>query len=131
MKKNERQHPELSLPDEEARLFIRKKSRRSFLVGGLAAAGAIGAYEWITHAPSDDDVPWPQRRVLDFNGRLSEKYLSDNHLMATYPPEKIGGVKPNGKYGIEQPLVLEKWNLQVTGTGRPPTTLSLADVKQF
>ncbi|MFL6452088.1 MAG: molybdopterin-dependent oxidoreductase [Bryobacteraceae bacterium] len=131
MKKNEHRHPELSLLDDEARRLIRDKSRRSFLVGGLAAVAGIGGYEWITRAPAEDEVPWPQRRVLDLNGRLSEEYLNDKHLMATYPPDKIGGVKPNGDIGIEQPLEAGKWTLQVTAPGRQPILLSLDDLKQL
>ena len=133
MKKNERRHPELSLPDTEAQRLIRDKTRRSFLVGGIATFGAVGTYEWFTHAPapSENDIPWPQRRVLDFNGRLSEAYLDDKHLMATYPPDKVGGVKVNGNFGMEQPLEPGNWKLQVTIPGRTPVFLSLADLKQL
>ena len=54
----------ITLPDEEAKRQLGQRSRRDFLIGGLAAAGAIGAYEWITKEKEDDGVPWPQRRVL-------------------------------------------------------------------
>jgi DMSO/TMAO reductase YedYZ molybdopterin-dependent catalytic subunit len=131
MKKNEPRHPELPLTDEEARHVIRDKTRRGFLVGGLAAAGAVGAYEWITHASSEGEVPWPQRRVLDFNGRLSQNYLSNKRLMASYSPDKVGGVKPNGDYGMEQPLDSETWKLKVIVPGRAPTFLTMADVKEL
>lgn len=131
MKKNEPRHPELALPDDEAQRTIARKSRRSFLAAGIAAAGAIGAYEWITRAAPEDDVPWPQRRVLDFNGRLSKEYLSDRHLMRTYSPDKVGGVKPNGNYGMEQPLIAEDWNLQVSAPGISPATFSLGDIKNL
>src|SRR5437763_11402211 len=131
MKKNERQHRELSVSDEEAQRIVQAKSRRSFLVGGLAAAGMIGAYEWITRAAPQDEVPWPQRRVLEFNGQLSERLLSDKHLMPTYSSDKIGGVKPNGNVGLEKPLDSAPWSLQVTAPGRSRTTLSVADLKQL
>lgn len=131
MKKNEHQHLELTLSEEQARRTMRGKTRRSFLVGGVAALGAAGAYEWVTRAEPDNEVPWPQRRVLDFNGRLSEAYLSDKHRMATYRPEKVGGVKPNGNYGLEQPLEPHDWKLQVSIPGRSDTILSLADLQQL
>jgi DMSO/TMAO reductase YedYZ molybdopterin-dependent catalytic subunit len=131
MKKNEPRHPEISLPEGDARKLVRGKTRRSFLAGGLAAAGAIGAYEWITHADSEGDVPWPQRRVLDWNGRISERYLSSQHSMATYSPAKIGGVKPNGNYGMEKPLDSEGWKLRVVAPGRANAILSLDDVKKL
>jgi DMSO/TMAO reductase YedYZ molybdopterin-dependent catalytic subunit len=131
MKKNVPRHLELRLSDEEASAVMRQKTRRSFLVGGVAAVGGFGAYEWVTHAAPDSEVPWPQRRVLDFNGRLSEAYVSNKHLMATYAPDEAGGVKPNGSYGIEQPLQLDKWKLQVAIPGRASTFLSMADLKQL
>jgi len=131
MKKNVPPHRELSLSGEEARATMRQKTRRSFLVGGVAALGAAGAYEWITHADADSDVPWPQQRVLDFNGRLSEAYLSNKHLMTTYRPEQAGGVKPNGNYGIEQALELEKWKLQISIPGRAATFLTMAALQEL
>lgn len=131
MKKSEPQHRELIVSEEEARATIGRKTRRSFLVGGVTALGALGAYEWITHAAREAEVPWPQRRVLDFNGRLSEAYLSNKHLMPTYRPEQAGGVKPNGDFGIQQPLELDDWKLQVSIPGRADTFLSMADLKQL
>jgi len=131
MKKNVPRHLERTVSGEEARTTMRGKTRRSFLVGGIAAAGAFGAYEWITRAAPDNEVPWPQRRVLDFNGRLSEAYLSNKRLMTTYPPERAGGVKPNGNYGIEHPLDLDNWKLQVAIPGRAAMSLSMADLKQL
>src|SRR4051812_49968731 len=91
MKKNELRHPELSLSDEESRRVMRDKTRRSFLVGGIAAIGAVGGYEWITHAPAEDDVPWPQRRGVGFDWRLSPSYFCDKHPIGTYPPPQGGG----------------------------------------
>jgi DMSO/TMAO reductase YedYZ molybdopterin-dependent catalytic subunit len=131
MKKNEHPHRELSVSDEEAKRVLREKTRRGFLVGGLAAVGAVAGYEWITNASTEDDVPWPQRRVLDFNGRLSEAYLDNQHLMPTYSADKVGGVKPNGHYGLEQRLDSDKWKLQVAAPGRADTWLSMADLKQL
>jgi DMSO/TMAO reductase YedYZ molybdopterin-dependent catalytic subunit len=131
MKKNVPRYLERTVSEEEARTIMRQKTRRSFLVGGVGALGALGAYEFITHAAPDNEVPWPQRRVLDVNGRLSEAYVSNRHLMATYPPEQAGGVKPNGNFGLEQPLQLANWKLQVDIPGRATTFLSMADLKQL
>ena len=78
--------PEIVLSTEELPEELRRRSRRGFLVGGLAAAAAIGGYEWLTKAGQEDGVPWPQRRVLDVNQRLAQSYLSNGHLMPTYAP---------------------------------------------
>ncbi len=121
-------HREIILPDEEAALTLRRSTRRGFLVGGLAAAAAIGGYEWVTKAKQQDELAWPQRRVLDFNAKLSRGYLSDSHLMPTYSRDRVRWLKPNGDIGLDQPVDRSHWHLQVEGGGAQPVTLSLADV---
>jgi DMSO/TMAO reductase YedYZ molybdopterin-dependent catalytic subunit len=129
METNEHLHRELVLPDEEARQKLKSKTRRSFLIGGAGAAAALGFYQWVTSAEDQDEVPWPQRRVLDANGKLAHAYLNDDHLMPTYSPAQIGGVKPNGNIGMEQPLAGD-WHLEVSGEGmREPARFTLADIK--
>jgi DMSO/TMAO reductase YedYZ molybdopterin-dependent catalytic subunit len=51
--------------------------------------------------------------------------------MTSYSPDKVGGVKPNGDYGMEQPLDSETWKLKVIVPGRAPTFLTMADVKEL
>ena len=122
-------HPELVLPEEEIQRRLRRSTRRGFLIGGIAAAGTLAGYKWVTTAADDNEIPWPQRRVLDFNGTLSHSYLSDSHLMPTYSRERVGWLKPNGNIGLEQPLDAGKWQLQLeTGREFPPLHLTLADV---
>ena len=87
-------HPEIVLPEAELNKELGKKSRRGFLLGGLAAVGAIGAYKAVRLSHTEAEVPWPQRRVLDFNGKLWESYVDDSHTMPTYPASEIGYLKP-------------------------------------
>ncbi len=100
---NKRQR-ELHLSDEEAQRELRKRSRRGFLIGGLAAVGAIGGYEWLGRAPQENDQPWPLRRVLQANGALSHGYLSDGHLAPTYSPRDITPLKSNGDIGLKEEM---------------------------
>jgi DMSO/TMAO reductase YedYZ molybdopterin-dependent catalytic subunit len=123
-------HVTEQLTDEEARAKLARKTRRGFLAGGVAAVGAIGFYEWVTRAEAEDEVPWPQRRMLELNGSLGRKYLSDRHLMPTFSAAEIGGVKPNGNIGMAGPVTAEHWQFKLEAEGlRPPMTLSVADVK--
>ena len=131
MKTNEHRHPKIVLPDEEAQQKLQGKTRRSFLVAGAAAAAGFGFYRWVTSAEDVDGVPWPQRRVLDANGKLAHEYLSEHRLTPTYPLSQVGGVKPNGDIGMEQPLGnREGWGMDVTseGTGKQ-ARFTLADIK--
>jgi DMSO/TMAO reductase YedYZ molybdopterin-dependent catalytic subunit len=125
---NERER-ELLLPRNEAQQFMRKKTRRAFLTGGVAALGAIGGYSWLRTRPKEEMVPWPQRDVLRTNEKLAHAYLSDHHLAPTYPASAIGDIKPNGDYGLDDDVDVDSWRLRVqTGTG-PALTLTLADIK--
>lgn len=123
-------HPEIILPDGAVKRELRRRSRRDFLIAGLAAAGAVGGYEWIRSAKPDKDIPWPERRVLDLNGKLARSYVSDSHLMPTYSRNDVGFLKPNGDIGVDQPVDYANWRLQVTTDEQsPPLNLSLADIK--
>lgn len=122
-------HPTITLPDDEAQRQLGRRSRRDFLVGGIAALGALGAYEWIENAREEDGVPWPKRRVLEANGKLAHGYLSDSHLMTTYSPAEVGHLKANGDIGMDEPFDKKKWRLEVvSGERAPKLHLSLADV---
>lgn len=104
-------------------------TRRGFLVGGVAALGGLGAYEWITNAASEADVPWPQRRVLDFNAKLAHAYLGDSHLMPTYSLDQVSYLKPNGNEGLDPSEDLSAWQMKVEPAGVSPVTLELADIQ--
>jgi DMSO/TMAO reductase YedYZ molybdopterin-dependent catalytic subunit len=115
--------------EKGAQRELSRRTRRDFLIAGVAAAGAIGGYEWITKAKRENDVPWPQRRVLAWNRKLAEGYLSDSHLMPTYPLDRVEYLKPNGDIGVDTPLDPASWRLQVATDGGPAVNLSLADVQ--
>ena len=119
---------DIPLPEQDVQRELRRRTRRDFLIGAIATAGAIGGYEWVTRAKRDNGTPWPQRRVLDANGKLAHAYLSNSHLMPTYSPDQVGPLKANGDIGIDQPLDASKWQLKVSAGG-PALNLSLDDIK--
>jgi len=128
-------HTEIILPEGEIQKELKKKSRRGFLLGGLAAVGAFGAYKAVRLSSPDNDVPWPQRRVLEFNAKLAEGYLNDAHLTRTYSPSEIGYLKANGEYGLDEedddgnPPEWE--GLQLETSSAPAVTLQLADIQSL
>ncbi len=127
MKKTDR-HPEISLPPEQASRELRRRSRRGFLTAGAAALAGFAGYEWLTKAGEEDGVPWPQRRVLNFNRNLGQGYLSDNHLMPTYSASQITYLKPNGDYGLDSDIDWKTYRLRVSADGAKPFDLRLSDI---
>jgi DMSO/TMAO reductase YedYZ molybdopterin-dependent catalytic subunit len=129
-------HPEIALPEADLRRELQKKSRRGFLLAGLAAAGGIGAYKAVRLSGKDNEVPWPQRDVLNLNGKLWRSYLDDAHLMPSYSASQIGYLKPNGEYGLDEEPDEQgnppEWDgFQLQGPGLTSVTLQLSDVQSL
>lgn len=115
-------------PEEE----LRRRSRRSFVGLGIGAVIAAGAWEWINSSPMEDDIPAPLRRVLGFNERVVRSTLySDHHLVRTYPASAIGQLKVNGDIGIEMPVDLASWCLDLAPMAGPERKLMLDDVRSL
>ena len=109
---------------------VHQLSRRGFLVGGVAAVAAYGAWKFIRLAPRIGDVPWPLRRGLETNEKLSEAYFRESRLSRTFPPSAITNARINGGVGLEANYHPETWRLRVEGIdGQPPATLTIDDIK--
>ena len=121
-------HPKIVLPPEELTRELRRRSRRGFLVGGLAAIGAVGAYDWVTGSRQENNLPWPQRRVLSVNEKLAHGYLNDRHLMPSYRQDQVTYLKPNGDVGLGSAVDPSKWRLHVSTAGAPAFSLRLSDI---
>jgi DMSO/TMAO reductase YedYZ molybdopterin-dependent catalytic subunit len=121
---------EIVLSDEESKRRLREKTRRDFLIGGVAAVGAVSGYEWLRSRKRDAGLQWPERRVLDFNGKLAHAYLSDSHLMPTFSRDEVGWLKPNGDIGMDDDIDSNNWAIKVSNDAADPdVTLSLKDIK--
>ena len=118
------------LPEAEVARELRRRTRRDFLIAGVAGAAGIGAYEWVRKAGAVDDVPWPQRGVLDFNGKLARAYVSAAHRMPEFSRERVTYLKPNGDYGLDQPAAAEtEYRVQVAHENQTLASLPLGDIQ--
>jgi DMSO/TMAO reductase YedYZ molybdopterin-dependent catalytic subunit len=98
---------------------MRRLTRRSFTVGGLAALAGVGAWRWLTTATPEDGIPWPLRRVLRFNQWLAEGYASPRRLAPTFPAESVRGeARTNGLVGLDGEVNASSWRLRVRHEGR-------------
>ena len=104
------------LTGEAARAEMRRRSRRGFLSGGIAAAAAYGAWHYIRYSPAVDGLQKPLRAALNFNSQVSRHVLGDQGLAPTFSVDKaVQNVRLNGNIGIDPVLKLGTWKLQVTG----------------
>ena len=122
--------PESDIPESA----VRRRMIKSFGWFAVAAAGAVGVYEWITHSPNLYAARKPLRRVLDVNAQIARTYFSDAHLVKTFPVEEAAkNPRHNGFDGLQTPLP-DDWKLQIdrpARDGKPaePLLLTMDDIK--
>lgn len=118
MARNDRTVP--AAVGENGQQQIRRLTRRSFATGGVAAlAGAAGLW-WLKSAAPDEGIPWPLRRVLQFNERISQAAFNPNRLAPTFDRSRAKELRVNGRLGIKQPIDLARWRLDVLSPGETP-----------
>lgn len=120
-------------PEADVAQQAASRSRRAFIVGGLAALAGVGGWRWLLTRPADEGTPWPFRRVLDANGRLSQAYFSDTRLAPTFP-KALATSRQNGNIGLKESFETDAWRMRVQGyapAGAPAhmQEFTLADIK--
>ena len=115
---------------------IRQRTRRSFLVALTSLTAGLLGWHWLRTSPEDDGIPWPLRKVLEFNGAIWGKSYSSKRD-ETIPPAPPAGKKArvNGDIGITTPINPATWKMNViSGTRFPqnsPYVLTMADLKKM
>jgi DMSO/TMAO reductase YedYZ molybdopterin-dependent catalytic subunit len=108
-----------------------RRTRRSFIVGGLAALGGVLGWRYLLQRPDAEGTPLPFRRVLDADGRLSAAYFKETRLAREFPKSQaVKQVRTNGRAGLESEIDLAAWRLSVQpyGGGKAQE-FTLADIK--
>jgi hypothetical protein len=101
--------------NKEVKKASARRTRRDFLVAGLAAAGGYKFYKWIEDAPGDQLLAKPLRKMLDVNAAVSRAVFKDRGLAPTFPLSQARELRVNGNYGVKQRVVPESYRLQVVG----------------
>ncbi len=107
---------ELSEPmtEAEAKKNMSQRSRRTFLVGGVAALAGIFGWRWMPDETKDDLL----RRTFRFNERVSQTFFSKDDLAPEFPRE-LASWRVNGMLGLGEDFDAADWNLQVIGANNP------------
>jgi DMSO/TMAO reductase YedYZ molybdopterin-dependent catalytic subunit len=108
-----------------------RRTRRSFIVGGLAALGGVLGWRYLLQRPDADGTPLPFRRVLDANGRLSAAYFRETRLAREFPrSQAVKQVRTNGRAGLQSAIDLSAWRMVVQPYGGGAVQqFTLADIK--
>jgi DMSO/TMAO reductase YedYZ molybdopterin-dependent catalytic subunit len=108
-----------------------QRTRRSFIVGGLAALGGVLGWRYLLQRPDAEGTPLPFRRVLDANGRLSAAYFKETRLAREFPKSQaVKQVRTNGRAGLESEIDLAAWRMVVQPySGGNAQEFTLADIK--
>jgi DMSO/TMAO reductase YedYZ molybdopterin-dependent catalytic subunit len=114
----------------EIRRALGRQTRRGFFWGGLASIAGIAGWKWVTSRTPEGLTPWPLRRVLQFDEKVSRSLFSASRLAPTFPPSKVGPLRVNGKIGINLKLDADRWRLRVEGPAGTKS-LSLDEIKSF
>ena len=117
---------------------ITRKTRRSFLVGGLAAAAGYAGYLWIGNSEPSMGTPGPLRKTLEVNESLAEAYYRSGRLAPEFPVAEARMPKVNGVVGIDDDgfdaaawklLVDDKAQLTMADIGSLPRVDSVTEIK--
>jgi DMSO/TMAO reductase YedYZ molybdopterin-dependent catalytic subunit len=101
--------------DEAVLREAARRSRRSFIVGGLAALAGLGGWRWLATRPTEDGIPWTLRKVLDANGELSASYFSNARLAPVFSKHQARMPRTNGNIGVGNEFDIAAWKLNVQG----------------
>jgi DMSO/TMAO reductase YedYZ molybdopterin-dependent catalytic subunit len=95
---------------------ISRRTRRSFLAGGMASATGFGTWLWVRKSSNEGGIPRPLRRAEEIDDRFSHALFSETRLAKTFDAADIGEARVNSKIGIEDDPAPD-WKLEIDGAG--------------
>jgi hypothetical protein len=93
---------------------ISRRTRRSFLTGGIAALAGFGTWEWIRTGSAEDGIQKPLRRAEQLDDVFSHALFSETRLARTFDASEIGEAQVNGDEGLDGEPAPD-WKLMVEG----------------
>jgi hypothetical protein len=99
-----------------------RRTRRSFLVGGVAAAAGYGVVHWINNSAPVGRLQQALRRTLNFDADVNRTVFDERGLTPTFARDRAKPLRLNGTIGLEQELAPESWRLQMVGVENASTS---------
>jgi DMSO/TMAO reductase YedYZ molybdopterin-dependent catalytic subunit len=97
-----------------------RRTRRSFLIGGVASAAGFAGWLSIRDSFQEGGIPKPLRRGEEADDIFSRALFSESRLAKTFSVADIGEARANGDIGITDDVEPD-WKLELEGAN--PVTL--------
>lgn len=105
----------LNLTDAEITGEMSRLTRRSFATGFAAALAGGAGVSWLATRSGMDGLPWPLRKVLEFNERVAQTIYSPSRLAPEFPQDQAVELRINGTVGLRPDPSSESGVIRVTG----------------
>jgi hypothetical protein len=92
-----------------------RRTRRSFVVGGVAAAAGYGVLHWINNSAPVGRIQGVFRRALQADAAINRAVWGERGLAPEYPVSRAKVLRLNGVVGMDETLDLSSWRLQLAG----------------
>ncbi|HZU28198.1 MAG TPA: hypothetical protein VFA04_21895, partial [Bryobacteraceae bacterium] len=92
---DEKPQPTPEAGDRAISAEMARRTRRSFITGGIAALAGLGVWEFVRTSHREGQTPWPLRQALETNEQLSRGYFRPARLAPQFPVSAAEPVKVN------------------------------------
>lgn len=104
--------------DQQILAELGGRSRRGFLISGVAAIAGYGFWHWLNHRPDIEGIHGPLRSGLELNGRVWRKFFRSGALAPEFDRARaVAEFRMNGDIGLSD-IVPKDWRLQLIGVER-------------
>jgi len=115
MSEREEEHVIAQGDAETVKRASARRTRRSFLVGGVAAAAGFAAFEWISNSTPMGRLQIAFRRTLQADAAINRTVFGERGLAPEYHVSQSKPLRLNGVVGMDAMLDPASWRLQLAG----------------
>jgi len=117
---------EIAMPSKK----FRNKSILAFIIFFALIITAIFLWKWLHRQPKIAGAPQPIRKVLNTNEKFFSHFLSNDHLVKTYPRSAaVKHARVNGDIGLKSAFDTAAWKLKLVRNPGDTVLISLAEIK--
>jgi DMSO/TMAO reductase YedYZ molybdopterin-dependent catalytic subunit len=116
--------------DKQVEMQVRRMTRRGFATGAVASMAGLAAWSWVKTRDTDNGIPWPLRRVLQWNEKVARAYSRPSRLAPTFAPNAARMPRANGQIGLGGVFDPAAWSLRIESpVAKKPVQLTLDEIR--